>query len=445
MMKYVFAILCLLFLTNCSFSKGNKEQQVPIIVNNNRNDQLTDVQKNILLSIGRSDNVSLIETLKKAKTSDLLFSNSIKTPMGEALRANNVEAVKILIEADVEPFNLGEESSNFQKAIFQDNLQQNYKFFQHSVEASKINNEITESEAALMAEARKRMAQILSLIAQKKSEEAKGIFLKARLNIQIVESGLLFSLQKDPKVDESLVVTFIRNFLKESQLQSNEVQALYELELIRQFQLMFDDPQALAYLSNHKKLLSPLWNIDNSGILISPSLLFRIAWSAENFFVNPSYCAQASKQGCSCRDHSDNRFEISDLFLRRYNFPKSKFELVQTSQGKIEKSYRYFPRQIRFIDYSADNDIFFSKVSRFIKSNSEAEKSTDSWTVSIQGSRQNPDLQSMGGVTVELPNANDFCPAKWGETLRDPLIPAEPNSELPPLPDSVPSVPPADI
>ncbi|WP_374032372.1 hypothetical protein [Bdellovibrio bacteriovorus] len=158
----------------------------------------------------------------------------------------------------------------------------------------------------LATEYAKKTQSILELVTQSDFAGAQGVMNRTGLSCQFVRNQIVQDLQADVIKDSAVVVKFLKQLNCMQEISPGDVQLLYEAELIRQFQRFFNEPTLLGYLSNLPTLKSTLWNIDESGLWMSPALLMRISWSHETIWIVPtSSVSVAASWWIGVREYAD--------------------------------------------------------------------------------------------------------------------------------------------
>lgn len=361
--QFLLILPLLVFLQACSFSKDKKSDATPVVtLHAEEKKALSENQKDILAAIEIGDNKRLQSLIENARSADLVFEKVSNTPMAAALRANNKEAVQLLFKHSVDIFNLGKEQSVFNDDAFNVNVKALLQRLNHNKRAVAIVSALNDAGLLILQEYTKKVDAILQMILEGKSAQAKAALIGSKVSCSFFEEQALLSLQSERIIASQVVLDFLRNLPCKSEIPPKHVQEIYQNELIRQFQVLFSKPDLLSYLSAHEKLESRLWNIDNSGIWVSPSLLYRISWSEENRRQNDHFCELV---GSPCKGQ-DIQLRTSNLFLENNKIAPAKFELIHVSSGKVQGSYRYFPRQVSGKSDSSRRDDFFFYASVYL-------------------------------------------------------------------------------
>ncbi|ASD64390.1 hypothetical protein [Bdellovibrio bacteriovorus] len=351
-MKYLLVLAAVLSLGACSFDNGKYE---PVVKTVSTKKDLTQSQKDLIVA-ARLGNLALVErSISALKLHEYSFVGSVETPMGVAVAADNLEVVKTLWAQSVDAFNLGGEQKNFESQVLKSRAQDQFRALKHIKRAESIGAVLNKSAAMLATEYAKKTQAILELVSQADFAGAQGVMNRSGLSCQFVRNQIVQDLQADVITDSAVVVKFIRQLSCAEEISPGDVQLLYEAELIRQFQRYFNEPTLLGYLSNRTTLKSTLWNIDDSGLWISPALLMRISWSHENYQIQPSLqCPKLSVGVLNCQEFADDDFASSDYLAEKYGIKKSDFDLIYVKQGQVIGSYRKFKRQSRSNGRKAD-------------------------------------------------------------------------------------------
>ncbi|MGE9746483.1 hypothetical protein [Bdellovibrio bacteriovorus] len=352
-MKYLLILVAVLSLAACSFDNGKYE---PVVKNVSTKKDMTQSQKD-LIAAARLGNLTLVEkSISALKLHEYSFSGFAETPMGVAVAADNLEVVKALWAQSVDAYNLGSERKNFESQVLKSRVQEQYRTLKHVKRAESIGAVLNKSAALLATEYAKKTQSILEFVAQSDFAAAQGVMSRTGLSCQFVRNQIVQDLQADV-IKESVVI--VMKFLKQlscaEEISPQDVQLLYEAELIRQFQRFFNEPTLLGYLSNRPTLKSTLWNIDESGLWMSPALLMRISWSHENYRVQPSLqCPKLPIGVLNCTEYADDDFASSEYLIEKYGIKQSEFDLIYVKQGQVIGSYRKFKRQSRSNGRQAD-------------------------------------------------------------------------------------------
>lgn len=206
----------------------------------------------------------------------------------------------------------------------------------------------------------KAIKEILAKVSAGNASAAVSMIDRLGLSCLFVQTQVIQSVQLGEFANSDAVISFLKELPCDSKLSSSNVQLLYEGELIRQFQVLFEDPSLLGYLSHQPNLKTTMWNIDDSGIFLAPELLIRIAWSADNEFSKPGQCPPHNRyDDGTCGYSIDNEEQAQKLFTDS-GIKRSKFEIIKTQDGRLVSWSRYFPRVVRGLLAEADVIYYFT-------------------------------------------------------------------------------------
>ncbi|MFV8251249.1 hypothetical protein [Bdellovibrio bacteriovorus] len=351
-MKYLLILVAVLSFAACSFDNGKYE---PLVKSVSTKKDMTQAQKD-LIAAARLGNLTLVEkSISALKVHEYSFIGFAETPMGVAVAADNLEVVKALWAQSVDTYNLGGERKSFESQVLKSRVQELYRTLKHVKRAESIGAVLNKSAAMLATEYAKKTQSILELVSQSDFAGAQGVMNRTGLSCQFVRNQIVQDLQADVIKDSAVVVKFLKQLNCMEEISPGDVQLLYEAELIRQFQRFFNEPTLLGYLSNLPTLKSTLWNIDESGLWMSPALLMRISWSHENYQVQPSLqCPKLPVGVLNCQEYADDDFASSEYLIEKYGIKKSGFDMIYVKQGQVVGSYRKFKRQSRSNGRQAD-------------------------------------------------------------------------------------------
>ncbi|CAE79092.1 hypothetical protein AB1A81_05400 [Bdellovibrio bacteriovorus] len=351
-MKHLLVLVAFVFLAACSFDNGKFD---PVEKKVSTKKEMSRGQKD-LLTAARLGNVSLVEkAIAGLAVHEFSYSGFSETPMGLAVAADNLEVVKVLWAQSIDAFNLGSEQNNFERQVLRSRIQEQFRTLKHVKRAESIRVVLNKSAALLATEYAKKTQSVLELVAQSDFAAAQGLINRTGLSCQFVRNQIVQDLQADVIKDSAAVDKFLKQLSCAEEISSQDLQLLYEAELIRQFQRYFNAPALLAYLSNRPSLKSTLWNIDESGLWMSPALLMRISWSYENHWSRQDLlCPKLEVGALNCKEFADDDFNSSDYLIGKYGIKKTEFDLIYMKQGQVLGSYRRFKRQSRSNGRKAD-------------------------------------------------------------------------------------------
>nr|BFD67951.1 hypothetical protein HAGR004_29730 [Bdellovibrio sp. HAGR004] len=353
MIKVAFLILLFALIQGCSFGKKTTEAN-NITARGERGTQgLSMPQKNLLAAV-KLGNLSLVEqAFSKLQLTEYSFGGSAETPLGIALRTNNLEVAKFLVERAVDIYNLGDIQSSFEEDLLKNRNHKLMTQLGHAKIAQKMQISFSETEQFLSNVYANSVSEILAKI---KNGDIRGFTARVGLygmSCLLLKTQLIQSVQLGELSDMGKAVEFIERLPCDEQLKSGSLHILYEAELIRQFQRLFEDPRLLGYLSRQPQLKTTMWDIDSSGILMHPNLLFRIALSEDNLFLKGDQVYPCGRT----EDDEDYDQELCDAKMKIFNeagIKASDFELIETRNGRIVRSYRNVYRYVRSILAEAD-------------------------------------------------------------------------------------------
>lgn len=351
-MKHLLVLVVFLSLAACSFDNGTF---APVVKTVSTKKELSQGQKD-LLAAARLGNVALVEkTIAALKVHEFSFAGFPETPMGVAVSSDNLEVVKMLWSQSVDAYNLGDEQRNFESQVLKSRVQDQFRALKHVKRAEAIGAVLNKSATLLATEYAKKAQSVLELISKFDSAAAQGLMTRTGLSCQFVRNQIVQDIQADLIKDSVAVVKFLKKLECAEEISAQDVQLLYEAELIRQYQGFFRDPTLLGYLSHRPTLKSTLWDIDDSGLWMSPALLMRISWSHENHQVQPEeQCPLLVVGAANCKEYADDDFGSSDYLIEKFGIKKSNFDLIYVKQGQVVGSYRKFKRQSRSNGRKAD-------------------------------------------------------------------------------------------
>ncbi|MFV8259761.1 hypothetical protein ACNQKP_18275 [Bdellovibrio bacteriovorus] len=351
-MRHLLVLSVLMFLAACSFDNG---KYAPMAKTVSAEKEMTQNQKD-LVAAARLGNLALVEKgISNLKVHEFSFAGFAETPMGVAIAADNLEVVKMLWAHSVDAFNLGAEQEKFERQVLKSRLQEQLRSLKHVKRAESVGSALNKSASLLAAEYGKKTQSILEQVTKSDFAAAQGLMTRTGISCQFVRNHIVQDLQADMIKESALMVKFLKQMKCSAEISSSEVQLLYETELIRQFQRLFNDPILLGYLSHSPNLKTTMWNIDDSGLWMSPTLLMRISWSPDNLDRAEGVCPPPSVEGQkNCDFFDDLEFGPADYLAEKAGIQKSRFELVYTNKGAIVGSYRRFARQVRRVEGSHD-------------------------------------------------------------------------------------------
>lgn len=347
MLKYLFPLLVVFTLQQgCSFTSPTQDKKIPLV---KKEIELSKNQKELLAAIEQNNLDDTKNIVKVLTSTEKSFAASSDTPMGIALRNESVEIINILIQYDISIFELGVEKNQFNakaiEVLFAESAQSLNLAFKAAPPLNTAQKALLDIYLNRINEAKKPFDLML--------KSTEGVSLSQfQSNCELVEATLLLN-----SIRHRLNFDSASALLKRSDCSSNisvsAVTEIYHLELARLFQNYFDDASTLRYITHLENFSNVLWNIDSSGIFVSPKLLMRIAFSSANRF--------GSKNRYEVREQVQ-RDEILEHFFKEADFTSPEQELIYTVDGNLIYSFKYFPQQT--IDGSTD--AFFQKVSAYL-------------------------------------------------------------------------------
>ncbi|MFV3410104.1 hypothetical protein ACNH6C_15950 [Bdellovibrio bacteriovorus] len=351
-MRHLLVLMTFVSLAACSFDNG---KYAPVEKTVSTPKDMTQSQKD-LVAAARLGNVALVEKgISTLKVHEFSFKGFAETPMGVAIAADNLEVVKMLWGQSVDAFNLGAEQEKFESQVLKARLQDQLRSLKHVKRAESVGSALNKSASLLATEYAKKTQSILELVTKSDFAAAQGLMTRTGISCQFVRNQIIQDLQADVLKGPAVMVKFLKQMKCSAEISSSDVQLLYETELIRQFQRMFNDPLLLGYLSHSPNLKTTMWNIDDSGLWMSPTLLMRISWSPDNLDRAEGVCPPPSVEGQkNCDFFDDLEFGPADYQAEKAGIQKSRFELVYTNKGAVIGSYRRFARQVRRVEGSRD-------------------------------------------------------------------------------------------
>ncbi|WP_347359333.1 hypothetical protein [Bdellovibrio sp.] len=353
MIKVAFLILLSAVIQGCSFAKNTTEANTIEAKGMSVSQGLSISQKNLLAAV-KLGNLSLVEhALSKLQLAEYSFAGSAETPVGIALRANNLEVARFLVERAVDIYNLGDIQSSFEEDLLNDRNHKLMTQLGHVKIAQKMHINFSDTEQFLSEVYAKNVSEI---VAKVESGEVRSLPAKVGLSgvsCLYLKTQLIQNVQFGEFSDMRKAIEFIERLPCGEKLKGSSLQALYQAELIRQFQRLFQDPYLLGYLSRQPQLKTTMWDIDSSGILVHPNLLFRIALSEDNLFLKEGQTHPCGRTG----NGEDLDQELCDARLKIFNeagIKASNFELIETRNDRIVRSYRKVNRHVRPMLAEAD-------------------------------------------------------------------------------------------
>lgn len=353
MIKVAFLILLSSIIQGCSFGKNATEANTIAVRGMSVSHGLSMSQKNLLAAV-KMGNLSLVEqAFSKLHLTEYSFGESAETPVGIALQTNNLEVAKFLVERAVDIYNLGDIQSSFEEDLLNNRNHKLMIQLGHTKIAQKMQISFSETEQFLSEVYARNVSEILAKI---KNGDVRGLTTKVGLSGMSclhLKTQLIQSVQLGEFSDMRKAIEFIERLSCDEKLKSGSLQTLYEAELIRQFQRLFEDPYLLGYLSRQPQLKTTMWDIDSSGILVHPNLLCRIALSEDNLFLKEGQVYLCGRT----EDDKDFDQELCDARMKIFNeagIKTSNFELIETRNGRIIRSYRNVYRYVRPMLAEAD-------------------------------------------------------------------------------------------
>ncbi|AFY00859.1 hypothetical protein [Bdellovibrio bacteriovorus] len=366
MMKY-FLPLLFAFLQACSFAKDNLQIEAVVKVPLKKEVVATNQQKNVLAAAKSRDLNILRDAIDALQPYEYFFAGHSVTPMSEALAADNVEAANLLFERGVDPYNLGSASEQYFNDLFYVKHKKALVMQNQMLAAQKIQVELSRVGELISGHYSTLIAETVKLGSRVGVATATSEVNRSSLNCDFFEIFLVQEVQLGRVEDVAGTVKILKDLRCERKWSVSAAKELYQLELIRQFRVLFAESQLLGYLSHRSELPSTLWNIDNSGIWVAPSLLMRIAWSADNVMnFEKRICPSGQIKKGACVYDSDSYFGTSDRAMREGGVKESKYELIYFRNGQHAGSYRRFVRQVGLEHDNTHYDILFLTVGIFM-------------------------------------------------------------------------------
>lgn len=354
-MRLALLFISLVVMIGCSVakdSKTNSQANTRLLMSDRK---MSSVQINIIAAVRRSEVSALLQELERARPADLDFLGLPETPMQEALKLGSLEVIKILLDRNVDPFNLGMDQQSLQRSFISNrsvDVLEKLKF-------QKLPNRPSwNAGEAFFFE---KLGEIFRNIVSQASNNvavASSLMKKTKLSCDFLTEGLIQEAQLGEAKDGSVALQLLKQQKCEKTLTAAGARALYEIELKRQFVGKFADPALMVYIAGLKNLGTTMYNIDRSGIWVSPTLLYRIAHEPFDAF-----CQYAKLAGASCPVDNSNNFKESELFMENVGMPKEEFEVIHLKAGRVVGSYRLFPKQ----EVLGREDSFFLKVSAYMR------------------------------------------------------------------------------
>lgn len=348
-------LLLTVMLTGCSFAKEGSKSTATTLNVTEVNRKLSSEQLNILAAVRRDDHDALLFELKRVRSSDLDFRGALETPMSLALGHGNLQIIKTLFDKNVDPFNLGSGQDRLRKLFLLNRKISVLMALKY--EEVPTRPAVNDGERYFL----EKLAEVFHNIAVEAKEglaNGKIAIERAGMPCDFLIAGLIQQVQLDDTDGGQAVIGLLKNIQCQESVEVLMARDLYEVELKRQFIKKFTAPDLMVYIAGLKNLGTTMLNIDDSGIWVAPSLLYRIAH--ENF---DAFCRYAEPLGAKCPADYSNYFGGSDYFMEKIGMPKEEFELIQIKQGRIIGSYRLFPKQ----EELGRVDPFFRKVDFYMR------------------------------------------------------------------------------
>lgn len=317
-------------LSSCSFSKTENKK-----INTTPNTQaqkLTSVQESILFAIEQNDIKALNVALRGAKPSDLFFEGFEKTPMGTALKYNFFEITQELIKKKIAPYSLGSHENVFRRNSFFYSLRRIHNHVDlDDQEIDQITNtSMNKSEKYLLAKVRENIKGVFS----SKNKDKAALINQMQMPCYLFETQTILL-----NLTGNSYETLVKNLDCRNPINLTEVNELYELELFRGFKNLYTNTEFLSFLSRHTLLKSLMLKLNNFEFYISPSLLFKISRSVENYALNESFCKLLEREESLELCGVAIAYYRRNDFMKDSNIPYAPFEVIHSSdEGRTFES-----------------------------------------------------------------------------------------------------------
>lgn len=322
------------FLLGCSFAK---EAQQPAIIAEvkTKPTQLSDLQLKILSAVEQGNLNALQELLPQASVLDYSFAGAEKTPIEIALQNDYFEIIQLLLEKKVDVFNLGSYDEAFQKSAFNYGMSRAFESVGYQEFPKGPLLTFNRSEKLLLSQIWRQARLIVGAAQGSDFGKSKALFLNSKMGCHLFETSTIILNIQNGSYEKMLAALGCQRSTTPT-----EVRRLYLLTVLRSFQTLFTNVEHLSYLSRSPNLKSTLIYLEDYEVYISPSLLFRISRSAENYAINANYCKILSLDAGDCRKSTRRKTDVRGLFESK-NIVFSEYEVVRMHDGYSFKGQRY--------------------------------------------------------------------------------------------------------
>ncbi|UOF00804.1 hypothetical protein [Bdellovibrio reynosensis] len=379
MIKFILIILFSLFTVGCTFSKDPTESVAKLYTfKKSDKNVLTKNQQNLLNSIEFATHQEFLNVLGEMSAADSNFEGESSTPAGLAIKFNKVQILEEIIKRNIDPLNIGSFNKNFDKIFFNIKLNEILISLNHPRAASELNINPTDTELLYISFIEEKLESAFAESGSISNNAIGSSYLKEKLGCAVVESFAIFQQLNTIEKEFDGSLKSLNETECSNSLDHTQIEQVYQAELIRQFQNYFNAPSILPYLARHKSFRSPLWNIDNSGIYVAPSLLLRTAYEYGDTFKPRVKCK--SKTCPNYRNSDiDNRFQQSVQYFNSLGLAPTEKELIYTQAGKIIYTFNYFP-----VEGINDSYNLHEKIAAFMHGQSDKNSERTSWDIGAQ-------------------------------------------------------------
>ncbi|WP_413943447.1 hypothetical protein [Bdellovibrio sp. HCB-162] len=342
-------VISLLLFSGCSFSKNPHLE----VSKNETKPALSEKQKNLIAATKLGD-INLVKSIAASLSpSEHKFFDTEETPMSIAIETNQPEVVRLFHDLNINPGNLGRINETLNQKILNVSVKKIYEKI-NILEAEKIKDQFTASEEAYYDTQSSMLFKELEQYLSGHKNEALANLKKLDLNCLFVANQAVVWMQaKDANSNFKEMIPLLQGLSCSSS--SENLDQIYKLELVRQFQNNYNQTTLLEFIFKHPNFGNPMWNIDNSGIWISPSLLLNVVYSDEN---RPNSKGHHCSEGMMCSDEISNAYQSK---IEKLSLAGNKYDLILTKDGKILNSFLKFSAT-----HINDNDEFYVTVALYM-------------------------------------------------------------------------------
>nr|BFD62135.1 hypothetical protein BdHM001_08160 [Bdellovibrio sp. HM001] len=345
-MKYLRLIPILLFLQGCAFSKDTNSNQVttravesPVA--------LSVLQKNIIAAAKKSDINYVKYSLKDLSPAEQDFSGSIETPLSWAINNGSGELAQAVVEGLGYPLALGSSATAVESFVrLESRIRLHKKLSQiGSLESMSVEAQSLSSSALtyLSQSILGRIETMVNAVNNGSIREAVSQIGSSGLSCSLIQTLMLRHVQIHSISSGPIVDFFVNQYSCVEKMKVTDVEHLFSDELVRQFREGFSAPEILSYLSRNEMLSMPMWKIEGSSFLVSPSLVYDIAKMASK---DEKFCTLWKQMGKDCVKDGlmkDSRFD----FFHKFKIKDSRYQFIDMT-GPI--SYSEFPSEYMNLD-----------------------------------------------------------------------------------------------